>query len=225
MRYYKKWRRRRYRKKAKPKTKVDKSLDRRIRALEKAPEKKWFDTSNGYLNIPSEPANTLVPLNIIPPGTTSVTRIGSQVTSVLLGVKLSIRQVSTSLVENRVRFFVFWFKEQNGLVPTIGDLFDLTIAPLTFAFRNRYVIEDYSLLKDKVIELMPATMLTATSVVPGVRHFEFQIPMKKIIQFNSINGGTAADIEENGLWFGITTAAATDNPQLALDTRFIYTDT
>lgn len=207
-------------------------LEKRIRKLEKIPERKWFDTNIGYTVIPAEPVMAFRLLNCVPiegtAGTTAATsRQSTEITSVMLGARLSIRQQTANLIENRIRFCFFWYSEQNTLQAVVGNIFDLTSLPLTFTFRNRYNDDDYSVFKDKIVELIPPTNLTTTTIVPGVRHFEFQWTMKRRVSFNTTNGNTFADITQNGLWFGISTSTpdgATTSPQYALSTRYLFLD-
>lgn len=211
---------------------VEKSLSKRIKKIESEVERKYFDfSSGGYQNLVTEASGnmTFACLNTPIQGAGQLSRLGTEIMMDKLRVRLSFKSLSTTLTESRIRFMIFWYKNQNTLVPTAGQVLDLTLPAITFAFMNQYFDDSFKILMDKTFVILPATNLTATTVVPGIRIFDFDMSVKRKTKFAPGAGtgpsGAPADISDNGLWIAFSTStAAGQEPQFDLSTRVFFTD-
>lgn len=210
-------------------------LYKKIKHLEKEPEVKHFDSITTYTTIPNEVAIPILfslPLNDPIQGLSVINRIGSEVMSKKLHIKLALRGQPLAVGDSRIRVIIFWYKGAQGTSPNSGEIFDLSIAPSTFAFRNMYFIDEYKMLYDKTFVLNPEEWNGTTTVIPDIRTFTKSFSLGRKIKYSPGAGTTPpapADITLNALYFGICTSSAygaanVNNPQFELSTRYAYTD-
>lgn len=210
------------------------NIDHRLRKLEAEPEIKYYDqVSPAFGLITNEATTPMVliqpPLNDAPQGAGKLQRVGSEIHCKRLYVRLTIRTQTANIIENRVRFWIFWYRGSQATSPNPGELLDLTLPRSTYAFRNLYFNKEYFVLVDKTIVLIPPESLTATTTVPAVQIFDFTIPLDRKTTFAPGTGaaGNDTDITINNLKFGISTSAPdgpTISPQFFLSTRVLFTD-
>lgn len=224
-------------KRAVPKTAVDKSLARRIKKLEDTVEVKYSDTYKGYTtipweNVPATPAWDPYCLNTAVLGTSQANqRVGTQIINKELKLRLSFLQQTANLTDNRVRIVVFFYKNANSLLPVPIQFFDTTVATPSYAFLNEQYKDSYEILYDRTIELKTLDWNGTTTTIGD------QITINKTIKLKNRrtryvlgNGaGTYVDILDNSLWISVMTSsnsgtAGVNNPQWILSARSFYTD-
>lgn len=227
-----------YRKKiaAVPKTAVDKKLAKRIKDLEDDVEWKYADFYQAYTVIPSEgpvgtPVWTVHCLNTSTLGTEQADeRIGTQIDTKMLHIRLSLLQNPANILDNRVRICIFWYKNSNSLLPTPSQFFDTSITVPTFAFYNDQFRESFKVIDDETHELKPldwnGTNATIGDQISINKSFRLGRKTRYIL---GVGAGTYADILDNSLWIAIMTsansgAAGVNNPQILVSTRCHYVD-
>lgn len=226
-------RRKRVRRGAKPKTKVDKNLSKRITKLEREIEVKYKDT---YLNDnPSTATPILTLLNGMTQGVDdTANRIGSQINATSVQLKYLIRTNSANLTPARLRVMLVWDRQANGAVPTMagtrGILDDATISDFTIAPYSKQTDKRFKVVYDKLHVINPEVILNATTgatttLVPKeVSKFKV-IKLKRLIKFNDTAGATINSIETNSLFFiMIAENGPTNQPTYDLSVRFFYKD-
>lgn len=225
------------RKKAVPRTAVDKSLARRIRHLENQEEVKYSETVRTYTTIPNEVVAPLWLLNCVNTSTLGTAqaqqRVGTQIINKKLKLRMSLLQNTLNIADNRVRLMVFWYKNANTLLPTPNQLFDLggLQASSTFAFLNDQYKESFQVLYDRTFELKPLDWNGTTTTIGDQISINKTINLsnKKTRYVTGAGAGTYVDIVDNSLWVAAMTSASSGaaqiyNPLWTLSARCFYVD-
>jgi len=215
-------------------TKVDKSLSDRIKKIEGEIEWKYTDTYSAYQTIPYEgPAGSGTGAWYVTCVNTSVLgasqvgqRIGTQINSKLLNLRISLLQHTANILDNRVRICIFWYKNSNTLLPIPQQLFDTSVAPPTFAFYNDQYKESFKIIYDETFELKPLDWNGTNTTIADQISINKNLRIGRKVKYVTGNGaGTYADILDNSLYVAFMTsansgAAGVNNPQALLSTRY-----
>jgi len=223
--------RNRKKKSVKPKTKVDKSLSRRITKLEKSPESKYLDYTSSASPTTSGVGYSLI--SHMDDGPDYNERIGSKITA--KRVYIQYRFAFSSLLPMQYRIIVGWDKQTNGTSglqlftgtsPTTQELSQALLDDRSGmvsinAPYNQNTKERFKILYDQTHNINPSNS------IPPV-HF---INVRKMINLNNAvvmySEGTATiDALPSRNLFAISYFSLyTDtNPQLNFTSRFFYTD-
>lgn len=218
---------------AKPKTRVDKNLSKRITKLEREIEVKYNDN---YANDSvSASTATFFLMNGIGQGVDdTANRIGSQVNATSLQLKYIAKTNSANLTQSRLRVMLVWDRQANGTVPTIagarGILDAVTITDLTIAPYSKQTDKRFKVVYDKLHIINPEVILNATTgatttLVPKeVSKFKV-FKLKRLIKYNDTNATNISGIETNSLHMVfISESGVTNPPTFDLSTRFFYKD-
>jgi len=217
---------------AKPRTKVDKNLSRRIKKLEHAPEVKYKDYTDGTTPTPSGNAYSLV--SAISDGNNVDQRIGNRIS--LKKVRMAFR-VSTSgetiNIPFSLRLILLYDTQSNadfslplfvppaptsteystGLIDTSGGMI-ATLAPYNENTKSRYKI-----LYDKRM-----TNQIFTNQAEQLWEWSKTISLNNaIIQYSDSNIGQAS-IPSRNLLFVYFSSFTTANPGFQATFRVFYTD-
>lgn len=121
-----------------------------------------------------------------------------------------------SPIPNQARFMLVADMQPNGAVPSITDILNTadSISQLNLNNRDRFrILADKTFVLGPVAYVSTATQSAAIAGAPG----PFQVKLYKRLNlemiFNSVNGGTIADIASGALyavWIGSRAAGATD---------------
>lgn len=234
---------RRKKKSVKPKTKVDKNLDRRIKAIEGAVEWKHLDFWNSGGNpvrIPFDAAGapycSFNLLNFPIQGTGSNQRIGNEINCKSLHVRIKLDQDKVQIGDSRVRVSIIRMKNPIGSNFNGAIVYDVAIAPVTFAHWGQDTKEEYKVLYDKTVALKPLDwdggIQGVGNTIPDIRNLDFKLRLGFKTKFiEGSNTGTYVDIASNGLWAVFSTssnvgggAPPANNPNYLISTRMFYTD-
>lgn len=218
-----------------PKTLVDKSLDRRIKKLEKEQEVKYADVFIANVTIPNETGPTWLLYNLnsttLGPAQNSQ-RVGTQCINQKLALRLAFQSQTLNIVDNRVRMVVFWFKNANTLAPNPSQLFDLAVitAP-TYAPYNDQYADSFKVLYDKTFILKPLDWNGTTTTIGDRINLTKEIKLwNRRTRYNTGAGaGTYVDIIDNSLFIAFMTssnsgAAGVNNPSVEFGSRCFYVD-
>jgi len=219
-------------KKSKPKTKVDKSLSRRITKLEKSPESKYLDYVATGAPTTSGVAYSLI--SHMDDGPDYNERIGNKITA--KRVYLQYRVVFSTLTAWQLRVIVGWDKQANGQAglqlftgtsPTTQELsqalLDDRAGMVTInAPYNQNTKDRYKILHDRTFNINPDS-----AALPD----DYVINIKKMINLNNAvvmySEGTATidALPSRNLFVAYYYSLSTDNTvQMNFASRFFYTD-
>lgn len=225
-------------KRAKPRSRVDKNLDRRIKKIEQEVEVKHVATVTNVLAIPFDGANPywgLLCVNPLSIGVGNGLRIGTDVTSKMLQIRLRISGDSLSPTDGRVRIVIFWYKNARLGQPNPAQLFELGAAnivpPITFAFKNTEYEDNFKVIYDRTHVLKPLDWNGTTTVIPEIFDINKGFRLGRKVKYDPVTtAGTFADITDNSLWISFTTSlnsaayAGAAQPTITASARFHYTD-
>lgn len=206
---------------AQPRRQRPKNLDRRIRKLERADELKYHDV----LNTTALGTGTLLSLNLIPQGDDFNNRVGEEITSRYLNMKLRFTQPASTDSSN-IRTILMWDKQANGASPVVytstnmatGILDDTLINYPTLSPHNYRASERYTVLWDKTFVINPES-----SAVQKIITVKKNFNLKQARIKYSGSGSAITDIASRNLVFLIIgTATSTAAPVLTF--RHWYTD-
>lgn len=190
------------------------------RALPGNIEKKYFDTATASASDNS--GGTIVPsLNLIPQGTTDVTRIANKITIRNINLRCVGTQddLAAALFDNGIlRVIVYVDKQTNGAAAAVTDI--LKSATL-LSFRNLDQVDRFQILKDKFIHVpvLAANALHTSSSSTQVRKFNIKCDMP--VHFSSTTGAIT-EIRSNNIGYLVIANNTTTN--LQVNARVKFTD-
>lgn len=224
-------RRNRKKKSVKPKTKVDKSLSRRITKLEKSPESKYLDYTTTALPTTGGIAFSLI--SHMDDGPDYNERIGSKITA--KRVYLQYRIVLDSLQPYQIRIIAGWDKQANGTSglqlftgtsPTTQELsqalLDDRSSMVTInAPYNQNTKERYKILYDRTFNINPSNSVPANYVINARK----MINLNNAVVMYSEGTATIDALPSRNLfvtyYYSLSTSPVS---QMNFTSRFFYTD-
>jgi hypothetical protein len=199
--------------KKQPIVKKIRSIDRKVKNIQKREELKYADTS--MLNDASE-AGYFQLLNGVPTDDQTDTsktqyRIGNEITMTSLQFRYKIESMPEALKCTLFRMIMFVDRQPNGAAPAnIGSILDADNDEYVYAPYNRTTQKRYKILYDKVLtfndqvikswDASSAAVLTVDTVSTG-KYVKGKIPLNRVVKFNGASvSGTIASIVTNALW-------------------------
>lgn len=168
-------------------------------------QKKYFDTQD--TNNVATTGNVFASLNLIPAGTTDLTRVGGKCNISNLDVKFAFsldQQASAvgGILSGNVRFIMFIDTQANGATAAVADI--LTSASI-YSFRNMDTVDRFRILCDKMYNVTPQSAIwNGTTLYNGVGATKyFKKSWKKMnlpIHFSSTTGAIT-EIKSNNIGF------------------------
>jgi len=231
VRRYRQPRKKRMTRKVKPRTKVDKSLSRRIRKLEKAPELKYHTYISTLTPTASGIAYSLI--SSIPDGDNYNERIGNQIISKRLSMQYRLIFDPQDGVASQIRCICGWDTQVNGTAPftlftgtspTASDLSnalfdDRAGMPNIMAHYNENTKARYKILYDKThtVNFKTSTMLEAIQVKKSI------LLNNALVQYS----GTALGIDSlptRNLFFLYFSSLTDNGPTINANFRYFFID-
>jgi hypothetical protein len=125
-------------------------------------------------------------------GTSAITRVGRQIVVRSVELSLAMHVTPTTGLDQIDRFLLIYDRQSNGVAPTIQDVLE---SNSVFALPNKNNALRFVILMD-VVKAVNASTESDSDVVTGrvVRR------CNKLVQFNSGNAGTVADIATGGMF-------------------------
>lgn len=213
---------------AKPRPTV-RSLDKRIKKINRQTELKHIDTFNSATVISS--TATIIPLNLSVQGDTDITRTGDDIQATSIQWRMVFISDADRLSGTIIRFLLVWDRQANGVAATAAQVLDTsvitnpTLAPYNHSFQQRFKI-----LHDSIILQNPNVLLdfdpasgNSTTDQPLINHMKNKRQLSRTVKYNG-NAGTIADIETNSLLAIFVSNAAADGPALTSGFRFYFKD-
>lgn len=206
-----------------------KSLDKRIKKINKKAELKHVDTFDNLTAIPT--TGLIIPLNLSTQGNTDITRLGDDIQATSIQWRLQIIADADLLEDSMVRMLIVWDRQPNGAAFTIAQLLDNTVitgnlqAPYNHSFQERFKI-----LHDQTIRNNPSVLLdfdvatgSSTTNQPTRKFVRGKRQLSRTVKYNG-NAGTIADIITNSLSAVFISSAAAQPPTLLSGFRFYFKD-
>lgn len=206
-----------------------------IKSTYTVPEKKFLD--NATINSPVGNTGGLLLLNGLSQGTSSITRIGQQVTwkSFHLKFYLDGRSINSSTPNtydwtSHVRIMVIWDVQPNGATPIASDVLDNAATSVALVSSlNKANGARFRILFDRryhVQHTWYTTTPTLTLGQPGSIYDEVYLKMNQITHYANTSTGLVSDIKTGALWLMAIsdTATADEQPYFTFYTRLRYTD-
>lgn len=225
-------------KKVKPKTKVDKSLDRRIRKIENDIELKYVDFTSTLTMEEAGNIRYVFPCTVFQSGSDSQGRIGDDVVPTSLNLHYNVQLDDTNVTGGVVcRVIVLWDRTPGGALPTLfapanaildnSVISDTVLMPYTHEMRDRFKI-----LHDHKFVINPSfatTTIPATGVVSVVSanqaSFSKKIKLGRTVKYNNnANVGSIADVASNGLLICVMSDQTSLGPEMILSARTYFKD-
>lgn len=198
---------------------------RRARRTGSAVEKKYLDT---FTNDTSGPTTGAVfSCNLVPQGTTDVTRIGNKILVTKLNIRYTISsddQTTGTFVNPHFRIIVGIDKQANGANPaTAGtDLLDQSpITNLLGCYRNTDNVDRFVLLYDKVKQLTISSTNAAHTLLGSGPWYRIEKRLRVPVHFNSTTGAIT-EVRSNNIFVWYCTDTSVANIQFC--TRIKYID-
>lgn len=203
------------------------ALSKRIKAIEHEIELKAFDTYNVSTSVTTSGTQNL--LNAIGRNVAEYQRIGNQIKTTSVQIKLSAILNTLSLVPNTMRLIVFWDRQcNNGLptmigaatVPSVLDSDYVTepiLMPYNINSRDRYTI-----LYDKMHVIGINDIVGGFPVQVRVNINKY-IKASRMCRFDDA-GTTVASITTNALYCWYVTDQGANGPNVKFASRVYYKD-
>lgn len=217
-----------------PKKPTVKSLDKRVKAINKKEEVKHKDFLFASDYMASGPgAGQMLLLNGLVQGDTNLTREGNKVYITSIQIKAVIIPNVLLTAATEYRIVVFRDSFPNGTAPAAGNLLDINIitaylyAPYNAKYQNRFKI-----LYDKRGCINPNTNLvvgagTTTSVVSKKISIQFKRRLGFIANYGLANAGDITDITTGAIYILLLsnrTIANADGPTFLGGSRVNFKD-
>jgi len=145
-------------------------------------------------------------LNNLSQGFNEVSRIGDQAKAQKITMSMNISAVATSVLNQKFRYIIFWYKNPRGVAPTALDFFG-TATPTTFTGYNFNTVDfqsRYTVIRDKMFNMSDhnQSLLAASTLNYDINPFSINLKNKSC-DYTLGNAGTIADIDKNALyiWF------------------------
>jgi len=201
-------------------------LERRVKALEKRPELKYFDTQNSIVGVLT--TGTLLCPHFIPQGDDFDNRIGEELTAKFVNYRIRIWHTPAPDAD-QIRFILFWDRQCNGGAPGITvtgsnyatALLDNVTVPNTSICRtNNRTSQRYKILYDKVHTVNPDT--TNANVI---RYFSINRRLSNArIKFDSSSGSGYSHLTSRTLNLLVITGQTVTTTTVQVTCRFWYID-
>lgn len=206
-----------------------KSLDKRIKKINKQAELKHIDTFNNGTVIPA--AGLIFPLNLSVQGNTDITRDGDDTMGTSIQWRIRYIGDDDRLAETVIRFILAWDRQPNGVLSTFAQLLDNSVitslvhAPYNHNFQERFKIlhDSTHVLKSNVLLDFDVATGTTTTNQPPTLFFRGKRQLSRTVKYNG-NAGTIADIETNSLVAFFVSSAPAAEPTLLSGFRFYFKD-
>lgn len=191
-----------------PRKPTVKSLDKRVKAINKKEEVKHKDFLFASDYMASGPgAGQMLLLNGLVQGDTNLTREGNKVyiTSIQIKAVIITNVLLTSATEYRI--IVFRDNFPNGVAPTAGSLLDINIitaylyAPYNAKYQTRYkILYDKRGVSNPSVHLVEGAGPTVTSVIQKKISIQLKRKLGFIANYGLGNAGTIADITHGAIY-------------------------
>lgn len=229
---------RKFVKKAKPKTKVDKNLDRRIRKIENDIELKYVDFTVVRSMTDTGSIEYVFPMQVFDIGGDTQGRIGDDVVPTSLNLHYNVQLDDTNVTGGVVcRVIVLWDRTPGGALPAlfapVNAILDNTVITDTVLMPYVHEMRDrFKILYDHKFVINPSfatTTIPATGVVSAVSAnqatFSKKIKLGRQVKYNNnATSGTIADVSANSLLFCLMSDQTSLGPNLTLSARTYFKD-
>lgn len=174
-------------------------------------EDKWIDIANGGTNILN--SQTLVLLNGMATGNTSVTRVGQSIKAVDLQFNLSIT-VNSSATASFLRCIILRDEQPNGAAPSAANILNVGgnfLSPRNVGYNNRFHV-----FYDELF----AVCLNGpqNKVISFIKPFGFHT------NYNTGSAGDITDITKNSLYLVLLSNESTNGVVVSYYSRFSFLD-
>lgn len=217
-----------------PKQPTAKSVNRKVKKIQKRQELKHVDTFFNAVELVANPGTTqTILLNPLVQGDTNITRDGDNVTFTSIQIRLSLLGVPTAGFGALYRIIFFRDLQSNGTAPTAAQLLDnsvttqFTDSPYNSDYTSRFrVIWDF---RGVLQPTVPSTVVAGitTQTILSRKSWSSKRRLGFITNYGISNAGTIADITKNSvyaLFLSEFSDASNEGPLLTGGVRMIYKD-
>jgi len=191
------------------------------RSLPLSIEKKYLDTS--VIDTSDATSGVIIPsLNLVPQGTTDVTRVGNKITIRNINIHGYCNnddQTTGTFAGSNVRVMVFLDKQANGGPAAVTDL--LTTAAIT-SFRNMDQVDRFVILVDKIIH-NPVVATNALHTSNGRHYWNVNKKCMIPVHFSSTTGAIT-EVRSNNVGILYVTDTSSANAAANGRARIKFTD-
>lgn len=213
-------RRRRFRKRYRRRTLGTRRLLRVLRVSIEKKRKETIATAT-----PLNTAGTIVQLNDVAEGDTSITREGLKITGKYLFGRIFCEHNGSSTSYTNVRMIIFWDKQQVAdTAPTMAGTASSSvlstassISPLSNTTKGRYTV-----IWDRHLTLVGSPADDAGGALGATKYYKLNINLRNVV--TRFNGSASTDIQKNGLYLGLFSSASTNAPSITYNLRYNYID-
>lgn len=217
-------------KKSKPTTKT---LDKRIKRINKRQELRWVDRVDNAMPIVATPVLHL--LN----GTTKgdnvyATRQADEFYMTSFQIRYEVLTSGNVLANTIVRVVIVYDRQSNGAAATAATIFDETNdTNVVYCPYNRDYQKRYKILYDKTVEINPLAVAATTvasgvvtAMIPASRFIHKKRRIAKTVKcIQTSNTGLIADIEMGAVYLcAFSDQGAGNAPQVVYHSRIYYKD-
>ncbi|AXH73120.1 MAG: capsid protein [Circoviridae sp.] len=173
-------------------------------------------------------------LNLVVPGTGPSNRIGRKISMSHVHFECVLSANPAAITNSDTIVCILYLdRDISTALPGLDDLMRSTLstgleATSVISPQNLNTTKRFKILRRKVIHYNASAAgapLAPTNFSDNLAHWEWSVPMSEVVLFNATNGGTIADIENNGLLFGAWGSNnAVAQAQLNCSSRVSYFD-
>lgn len=188
----------------KKKQPTNKTLNNKIKAIEKKQDLKWADE---FSSLTCSSTGNGITVNNIAGGNTAVTRIGNKISMTSFQFKYNLATSASQLTASSVRVMVVIDRLHNFNGATFDAVYfgptglmdNSIITDIRYMPRNHNTLPRYKVLYDKIHTINPDSVNVAgTSVIPKQIHVTKNFKLNHIVTYDGA-GGAVADIGQNAL--------------------------
>jgi len=209
---------------------TNKSLNRKIKKIQRKEELKYADYA--HTAVISASAGNFFLLNGVNQGTGDHEMIGEAHTSTSIQLRGHLQADSAIAGPLRssqvVRVMVFYDRQPNGAAPTYADLFNNVFATglELYAPYNEDNSMRFKFVYDKIKVINPQWADAAgTTQQNNIVTLKFKRKLGRKVNYSDGNPGDITGINSNALWLYVLGLSNTDPPSIFATTRYIFKDT
>lgn len=154
--------------------------------MKQSPEMKYFETAISDTAITSTWDEITPSINLVPQGTTDVTRIGTKINVKKIQIKLQIATDNNIVVDDSVRICVYLDKQANGAACTGTDIY---LQDNIRSWRNISNAKRFKVLCDDTIDIpINAVLVSPTTVVTRLITWNKYLKVDEVIEIDNADG-------------------------------------